>query len=352
MKVSVEQIIASNYVKYDRLIPIINDAFRKVNASNLNIYIDLYSIFKPLYSDLDIEIEDNMLITSLIINMCAHYKDLFIRSYNTDTKFYIVYSENCNSLNKQFYPDYNYGAELKIEAKKRIHDIIMKNVKLLNILCPYIHDIFFISGKFETGVIMHDIILKNEVKDLNIPNIIITKDSYNYQLTNSNAYTLILKSVKNKGQDESYFIKNENIINELIKRKKIKYRPSIQINPKLYSFILALSNCPERNIKTLLNLSKALEKMEQSMKDYKLPNFYIFDLESAFNAISLLLKNKIAYSTFEFRFKAIDIVFQHSVFINTPECKSMVFNNFYDPRTVTMINNKYFADYPLHLNQL
>ena len=60
--------------------------------------------------------------------------------------------------------------------------MIQFNIDLLNLMCKYLPDIYFIKGTFETGVIMYDLILRNEKKSHSIPHLILTKDIYNYQL--------------------------------------------------------------------------------------------------------------------------------------------------------------------------
>ena len=47
---TIEQMITGSFVKYNRLAKIINETYNGSNAIEINLYIDLNSILKPLYS--------------------------------------------------------------------------------------------------------------------------------------------------------------------------------------------------------------------------------------------------------------------------------------------------------------
>lgn len=350
MKVTVEQLLNMNYVKYNKMIELINSAFAGSNAETLNIYVDIYSMLKPIYS-IDCLIEDYAVITSCIINLCAHYREFFRTRYKVETRFFLVYSENCGYINKQFYPEYNKKTEYNINSNKLMHDMVKNNIELLQTLCPYLPDIHFINGTFETGVIIYDLICKNELID-NSPHMIITKDMYNYQLIPTRDNIIILRPKKNTGFDESYYINKYLALNTYITERKCKY---ISIDtilmPGLLSLIMTLSSVSERSIKSLFNINTSLKMIEKAINEFKILNGYNSDLQNVFNSI-YNDKFKIGFETFQFRYKAIDIIFQHSVYMNTPECKSIIINNLNDPETVKDINNRYFKKCPLDLNRL
>ena len=114
-KISISQIINYSYVKYDRLSELINLEYKGSNSSNINIFIDLYSILKPLYSA-NIIIDDYTEITSCIINMCAHYRYFFRSRYNVESRIYLIWSKNIPYKNKTLYPDSNIKSA-KIQCK-------------------------------------------------------------------------------------------------------------------------------------------------------------------------------------------------------------------------------------------
>ena len=74
--VSVESIIYGSFVKYDRLEQQVFNTYSNspiASATNLNIFVDVYSVLKSMFSDhYRTEISDNTSITSGLINLCSH----------------------------------------------------------------------------------------------------------------------------------------------------------------------------------------------------------------------------------------------------------------------------------------
>lgn len=351
-KMTIERLINSNYIRYNKLVEIVTHAFVGSTATEVNIYIDLYSILKSLYSDrTNYIIEDYSSVTSSIINMCAHYREFFRSRYKVESKFFIVYSKNCPYINKQFYPEYNKNNEFKMNSNKMADDMIKNNLELLSTLCPYLPDIHFVQGSFETGVIIYDLICREEVNNRN-PHIVITKDIYNYQLVSMRDNIVILRPKKKDGMDVSYYINNHNLYSEYLKSRKTDYSniPAV-LSTGLLSLLMTLSSVTERNIKSLINIRSALKLLNEAVSDYRILNGHNSDILNVYNNLNIE-KYNIGATTFEHRFKSIDIQFQHIVFINTPECIAISLDNLYDPDNVRAINNKYFKKNPLDLNKL
>ena len=350
MKISLEQLVNMNYVKYDKMIEIVNAAYAKSDASTINIYIDMYSIVKSLYSNREYDIIDYSTLSACIINMCAHYREFFRTRYRTESNIFIVYSKNTNYINNQFYPNYNHKNLSMFIANKKVDDMIKSNIELLSILCPYLPDVHFVNGTFETGVIIYDLICKNELID-NSPHMVITKDPYNYQLVPSRDNVTILRPKKSNGQDNSYYINNSNLLDIYLTERKVKTKIPNALSPRLLSLIMTLSSTSERNVKSLFSISNTIKIIDRAILGYKMVNGYNSDTEFIWNSIYDSSWN-IGYPTFENRFKAIDIITQHNIYINTPESKDFHPKNLFDPETVKSINNRYFIKTPLDLNRL
>src|SRR5574344_2650368 len=180
--VSIEQIIYSNCVKYERLSGIINKAFKGSKADNLNIFIDLYSILKSVYRK-EVKAEQFTSITSTVINICSHYRYFFRNFYNVETTFYLVFSYNCNEINSLLTSGYNDKFKDLLNANPMKVDLVQKNIEFLETLCPYLPNIYFIKSNYEVGVHIKDII--NKTKNDNTANMIVSKDSYLYQLVDT-----------------------------------------------------------------------------------------------------------------------------------------------------------------------
>ncbi len=145
----IEDKIIGSYVKYDRLSKITYDTYGGssiASATELNVFIDLYSIMHSIFSESGQTIIDNYTsITSSIINMVGHYR-AFFRKMNVRTKFFLIFSYNTCDINRKFLAEYN-EVFLKKSEIKTFRKIADDNFNLMNILCPYLTDIFFIKSE-------------------------------------------------------------------------------------------------------------------------------------------------------------------------------------------------------------
>jgi len=352
-KVSLEQLMYKNFIKYDKLIEMVNVAFAGSNATSINIFIDVYSMVKILYKGQNILIEDYSSLTSSIINLCAHLRDFFRTRYNTNSKIYIVASRNIPTMNILSYPPYNSDIKVAMTNMTSVDEMIVNNMELLEILCPYLPDIFFIRGEYETGVYMYDIMCKNEILGNNNPNIIITRDPYNFQLIPMRPETVVFRPYKQSGADLSYYLDKNNLFEKfLVTDRMVVAKKTITINPGLFTVFLTLSKLPERRIKSLFNTTKAISILDEAVTSLRLYNGYNSDIERVWNSIYKDSFGSIGYSIFKSRFDVIDIQSQHYGFANSPYSKNITFPNLYDPETIKLINNKYFKNNPLDLNRL
>lgn len=350
-KISIDQILGTNYIRYDRLFEMVVSAFKGSSANTINIYIDLYSILKPLYNNEIYNIEDYTKVTSNVINICAHYREFFRTRGKVESRFFIVYSKNVPYVNNQFYPNYNAKNNHSFNSNKMIDDMINNNISLLETLCPYLPDIHFIKGSFESSVIIYDLICRNELID-NTPHVILTKDTFAYQLIPIRDNILVFRPKKSKGTDLSYYVDKNNLLSTYFTERKVKLEDKYRIvMPGLLSLIMALSSVPERDIKLLCNIKTTMNMVINAIRENKINNGYNADISTVWSALDTT-KIKLSQPSFESRFKAIDIVFQQLVFMNTPEAKDIKISNLYDPETVKQINNQYFINNPLDLNRL
>jgi len=349
-KVLMNQLINSYLIRYDKLVPLVREAFKFCNnATELNIYIDIYSIVKSLYK-IDYEMKEYSTLSSCVINMCAHYRDFF-RNAKIKTNFYLVYSKNCPYINNQFYKNYNFTSQANFNADKSIDDMIQFNIDLMELFCKYLDDIYFIKGTFETGVIIHDLILRNQKDKKRIPNLILTKDIYNYQLVTNND-TVIFRPKKTSNGDESYYVDHYNLMNRYLADRNTKQQ-TLTLLPETLSLLMTLSSVKERGIKMLCNVTTAMSTIQRAIDNYKILNGYNSDTTIIWNGID---NDKLKISEIEFsnRFKAIDIPYQHQIYYNTPECKNIeqFLVNLSDPKTMKAINAEYFIHNQLDFDRL
>jgi len=342
------RLIDMNNIKYDILQDITNAEFKGKNIEVVNLYIDVYSLLKVLYRNDTYDIETYSTITSSIVNICSHYRRFFYTRYNAHTRIFIINSQNLSDINKTLVYGYNYSYSSSREANPKIVDLIETNMDLLRTLVPYLPDIYFIDSTFETGVVIYNIMCRDDKANTKA-HIILSRDKYNYQLAAMKPNTVILKRID---KDISFFVTKNNLLDIYLKERNVKSQ-SLNVSSELFTTILALSSLKERNIKAITSINKAISVLDQAIKDHRLVNAYNSDIEYLWN--SILLYGGIKSNKMELvnRFKALDIQFQHSIFITSPERDfSDRLVNLVDPQTVKAINNKYFATNPLDLNNL
>ena len=88
--IPLEVFITKYFVKYNRLDQIIPYAFANSRATSIDLFIDLYGIYKGIFSrNYVTRISDYTSFTSTLINMCCHYRTYF-KLLGVTTKIFIV----------------------------------------------------------------------------------------------------------------------------------------------------------------------------------------------------------------------------------------------------------------------
>lgn len=350
--VSAELVINSNYIKYQRLHEIVNTLFVGSTDNEINVFIDMSSVMAGIYQK-DCSMGDHYsIITSCLVNMCAHFRHFFYK-YNVNSKIFLVYSQNTSFMNNKICLGYNKKKYETIMNNPQITDIVNYNLKLLSILCPYIPDVAFIQGSFETGVLINDVIVKEKMAGNVAPSIIITKDIYNYQLVSNNNRVYIFRPKKGNGEDLSYAVTEDNVFQTIIAERGVAPQNyDIPLSPVLVSTFLAMTRLPERSLYSIMDIPVAFRILVDAVRSGVIINgrnsdiYFVMDMMSRKN-----LKYSKQFNEAAKRFTAIDIAAQYSMFINTKEVHNYThMTNLYDPNAVKGINQEYFDYNPLDLN--
>lgn len=342
--VNIDQVLYSNFIKYDVLNNLLDQA-RIPRMREVIVFIDMSSIVNQLYKQ-DVLITDYALVTSSIINMCAHYRAILDDPKRAlRSTFVIVHSYNTPVYNSTQVQGYNNKYNMMINSNFKLTAMIEQNVELLKTLCPYLPDIHFVTTQWEAGVkIFH---LMNAV-DKEYPKIIISKDKYLYQL--AALYNVrLLRPKKYKGEDYSYLVDSSNLYSTYLSQRTNKTDTVIpSFSPELFTLLLSLSSFPERDIKSVMNIRTAINKIQQGISNYTLMNAHC-NPSGFFSGVNC--KNA-SEDELLCRFKALDILSQYMVFAQIPLETNIDFKNLYDPNAVKEINEKYFKQNPLDLNRL
>lgn len=353
--VSVDNIIYSSFVKYDRLNQQLYHAVQNTHISrctNLNIYIDLYSVLKSIFSEhYRTDITDYTAITSGIINMCSHYRGFFKR-LSVNTKFYLVFSYNTCDINRKFVAEYN--AEFYRKSNIRLfREIAESNFKLLELLCPYLPDIFFIKSErsYESTILMANLI--EHYGDGN-PNLIISKDLYPMQLCYKYPTTMFLCPIKIKGGlDQSIMVtirENDNMsfnysFWNLVALKR-RYRMDnmfADIYCCNFPLLSALRGFQDRNIASMVSLKTA------SRIIYNMVDINPIDITPPMLYQNPEVPNP---ALVESRLRALDMSYIYPFYLNDPESKSIQLQNLRDDAMINQINAKFFEKNPIDLLKL
>ena len=349
--ISIGQIIASNYIKFDRLIQMVELAFAKSTATEINLFIDINSCVKQIYASIFslATLEEPTAIAAHIINMIAHYRKFFKKG-GVSCNAYLVYSSNIRPENQMFYFEYNKNNSDMMRLQPEKQALLINNLEILDKLCPYLPNTSLTIGTFESSVIMHDII--NKIRKPNIPNIVISRDIYATQLVAVNDDVILFRPKKSKHQDESFFVSKGGCINNLIADRQVN-GISEDISDGLLSFIMALNKLPERNMKSLFSLPKALSLTKDAIRTNKILNGYNSYIYNIYELFPDKEKVQCIHGGIDGRFKAIDILYQYAIYSSSPDRYN--FNdiqNLYDPNSIHTICNEYFKVNSLDLENL
>ena len=350
--ISLENILYSSYVKNERLERIVYDTFSNTSiasATELNVFIDLYSVLKQIFSEhFRTQISDPTGILSCIINMCGHYR-YFFKRLGVHTSFYLIASFNTCEYNEKFFKGYNatFKAKSEIDLFRKITEA---NFGLLEELVPYLPDIYFIRSEkqYEVAVIIAYLIeLLNDGK----PNLIISKDMYPIQLCAYYPYTSYLYPMKRRGEGDysimlpinekpSFQYEFWKMISDW---HKFDINHVLDIHPTNIAFLWALNRFLPRDIllfkniqatkKIILDLSGGNGKISPEMMQY----------DANYNS---------SYFTTLYRYNALDPLVLLPYYRQDPESKKINFSNLRDDAKVNEINAKYLSNNPLDLSRL
>lgn len=341
---TIEQEVMSYAIRYQRLSEMVKETFsnsKYANSTEINLYIDLTKMIREME---DIQFTDPMSISANILNLCAHYKSFFRKGYGVEAKIFLLYSRGKFEINRMYYKDYRFTDRI-------FHDstTLIQNRDIIEMVCKYLDNIIFMETSEEIGNVALDISLI-ESKD-NIPNILITKDRYNYIMTSFNF--IIFRPKKHEGQDLSYVITQDNVIHQYQVDRKIKVVPQ-SLSPALLPFIMALTKVPERNIKSRMNVSTAINAITKAISLGRLNNSYINDARYAAGEIRHCTTSNIDVYEVESIYRSVDLcqVYNGYQFSEHGSKRYHGMINLKDPNGINEISRIYYQKTPVDFPSL
>lgn len=354
-KHNIEAILRAYYIKYDRLLELNKVVISNTNIQNpdhIDIYIDLYDMLKSVYT-VDVYANNRLSICSSVINLVAHIRGYYMTRHRLWTRIFVVYGEDTADNHRRFYQDFGDDHMDKSIKYDSIKEFINSQLELVKILCAYINEVYFVHKKTDFSLFTYDNILKNK----DSISIIFTRSKYVNQIPAllNNVYIFRPKKSKDNGAsvDLSYVVYYNNaIITHYMKSPsvldKLKY-----INPNMLSLFLTINGCSDKHVTPLINISRTTNIIIDAVRSNRILNGYNSDMNYVYS--NVLAPNNINIDIVSFinRFKAIDIPYQNMIYQSQVESKDYTwFIDLNDPNTVRTINNQYFIDNPLDLNNL
>lgn len=349
-KIELQAILYSYYIKYDKMLKMVEENMQNVNTNKLDIYIDVYDMLRPIYTQ-NVYTDKQFIIVSSIVNLAAHMRGYFYSRHNVATRIYLVYGEDNTMNHKQFYPSFgNDKFKDNINFDKN-NSIVHDQLKMAKILVAYINGVYLVERNTNFAMFVYD----NIVKSNPTPAVILSKSKYAYQLPALLPNVFLFRPKKNANDgDVSYCINHSNALVNYFSSatKQDTIKNLCLINPELLSCVIALTGMPQYNLKTICTVSVASKMILEAIDNHRINNCYNSDIDFVYNAIPNLSKYMDNVS-FKYRFNAVDLVFQHRIYNSSAEARDITWLlDLYDPNTVKYINNTYFIDNPLDLNNL
>lgn len=358
--VSAADVMYGQFIKYDRMYEMTKYALYGANTNSVNIYIDAYSLLTKMYRlGSTLQIDDSCSIASSLINLAIHLRAYFESRHRISSKVFIVYGgARPNNIMARL-PLYNTKNNLAIDSNTYLTNMIMDNLDIINILTPYLHEIYSVidyTNEFSTIV---SYMIDNEKGEKRPPNIIYTKDTLAYQLVAFKPFTFLYRPRKSYMSDNSWVVTKSTLYNAYRNGELgLKTVLNTDLHVHLFSIYQAISGVRSRSIQSIMSANKTIKKLENAVANNVFVNGYNASAlnNTVPNPFEELFRDTPTVDFYEVqnRFNAIDLPNQTMIFRSSPEANNVFKNivDLYDPDEVKAINNKYFQKYPLDLNRV
>lgn len=350
----IEQLIAGSFVKYNRLSELIFKSFQGSSCTEINLFIDLNSVLKPMYSidKWTYKSQGQYEISATVINMCGHYR-AFFRGLGVNTNIYIIYGLNCPSVNNTYVSGYNSKFINSYIKKPDTTAMIEENLKILNIMCQYIpHVYFFDIGDCEVSSMIDYLINTTNSRARGLENVVVTKDILALQLIPEHDVR-VLRPIKTKNGDESFITWNANLWPSFINLYRKDKDPQIRISNTFFQNVLAMTKVPERSMYAVFPISKAIKAIDAGVRTGFLDETKFYN-QATLNTALTAMDIQCNTADLEMRFRAINTHFQSTYVLplEKPEFKRLRLVDLDDPVSLKEIVSKFFVNTPIDLDRL
>lgn len=352
----VADLLFGSYIRYDRMYEMTKFAFYgKSDSNDVSVYIDIYSILKKLYSrGPSLQIKDSYAIASCIINLAIHIRAYFETRHGVSSKLYLIYGGARPKQAFVNYYRYNEKNILMEDSDYIMKSLIIDNLNIIKLLCPYLYDIFAIVDMENEFSTICSYLIKYNNKSAT-PNIIYSKEPLAYQLVAYKPMTFLYRPKKSINQDVSWVVTKSTLYNAYRQGElKLKKEMDIHLNPEIFALYQAISGVRSRSMNSLKNANSLIKILSDGIKNnsfpfgYRVSSLVTYEnlpFSSIFNLDDAEVMNRLA---------AIELQHQTMLYGTSTAVRELESSciNLYDPDSVRAINNEYFRMYPLDLNRV
>lgn len=351
-KYTIERLVSGSFIKYERLAELIQYSFYNSTATKINIFIDLLSCIRRLYS-IDAwgyKYNSKYELTASTINMCGHYREFF-RRLGVESRFYIIFGLNSPGINQTFVKNYNHKFINDFLKKENITKMIARNIQCLNLLCQYLPGIYFFSiNDNEVSSMIVNILRNISQED---PSIIISSDTTMLQLIPE--YNVrVLRPFKTFEHDESFIVDNSNLWEMYFKNYTKTKMPANNIGTGFIQNIIPMTRLDKRSMKSVFSITSAYQKIYKAIQLGFIKDNSVLYSQTAINTILEALGVKFNPTELEMRYKAVnpDFQYQYALLNTCPEYRQLRFIDLEDVNSLSQIITNYFVDIPIDLEKL
>lgn len=349
----IENILGTFKIKYDIIMPQINEKIR--SGSFINIYLDLNSLLDPLYSPNVVPVierrdDKKFTVITSILSIIAHYRYLFYSRYKVHSKFILFYSFkrpfDGKTINERYCEDYDNKYSLSNPNLFTLNKFINSELDNLKTLIEYIpYAYLYNTEDFEPMGIVHHFVNKSFEDDVNL---LISKDMYDFQFLKGNNTFLLYPKM-----EDTKLISSNELIDFVLERGKVSYRPEIDVDNSLYSLILSIMGISKRTLKGIkgYGIAKAIKLIEKKINSKEIPNqFFISE-----DMLIKLIDSNSSVVTIKNNLRTLDVELVYNRIKDLPSFNHMIENGLVDKtdiETFSKINEDCFNDNPININHL
>ena len=350
-QIPIESYFHGKFITYKALDRIVQTEFANSNADKVNIFIDLYQFLTPPTGP--VRINDFFVACSIVINYAGHLRNFFRKYYKTESKIILVASNGMYKKSVKLLAGYNkYYNKRFADAGDSYNKMIESNLSLLHLLCPYLPDIYFKAGSVDATIMIKHMLDHNYFGGDRTANLVISTSHYMYQLPSTNPEVVVARQSRKFAEDNSYSYNSITCLNAFLYESR-KFVPEFPINPKFISMLMILNGIQRLGVKSKVSLPTALDIINGLISGIEHDCNALYNGFCDYYLANPKKKCSMGQQEFVDRFMAIDINYQYLVYESMSESKlDDYLKRKQDPDAVKEINNKYFKNNPIILEDL